>query len=297
MDDKLKMNLLKNSFVKKPVKKHFNKNYKPMLVMCILVMLCMTACGKSNNNNENSGDNAISNNTKEVVYISTDTNANSSADTVITADEADATVEEMVSEGIEPDSLDSEILDAYFRAMDKELEHPRFDEVVLHYGLGHVDSDEIPELFINRYSSHIDTITVYKYDPVQKEAVFIGDFGGWGYCHYVPYKNRIISCYGNSGYFFIASARIAEDNAVKLNDVILRDGGFEGLNSYYGFTIPGFNGSVDWEKYDFEKPGRDELVDYHISEEEADLIEGEMREGDIRVDWQTVCVYDYKKSK
>lgn len=50
-----------------------------------------------------------------------------------------------------------------------------------------------------------------------------------------------------------------------------------------------FTGAMPWDDYDinrFEEP--DET--FRISEEEADRIEEKMRDGEVKVDTETVCV-------
>lgn len=192
-----------------------------------------------------------------------------------------------ISYYISYDEVEIDIRDVYDQVIVNELANPRYGEQEIHYGFGYVNEDDIPELFLIRGSSHIDTVTIYTYDEITGEGIYVGDFGGWGYCDYVPYENKIISCYGNQGYFYITVSKIGANNEPELVDVILRNGGNR-IESFYGFDLDGFTGAIDWEEYDinqFKSPDEQ----YLISEGEADQIENEIRAGAVRVDMKSVC--------
>lgn len=185
------------------------------------------------------------------------------------------------------DEIDINVRNIYDKVITNELANPRYGEQSINYGFGYVNEDDIPELFLIRGSSHVDTVTIYTFDEITSEGVYVGDFGGWGYCDYVPHENKIISCYGNQGYFYITVSKINDNNAPELVDVILRNGGNR-IESFYGFDLDGFTGAIDWVDYDinqFKAP--DER--YLISEEEADQIESVMRNGYVHIDDKNIC--------
>lgn len=187
--------------------------------------------------------------------------------------------------------LDDKVVAAYEQILNNELSNPRYDEKVLHYGFGYIDSDDIEELFIIRGTAHIDTVTVYSYDSVNEKAVYIGDFGGFGYCQYVPQENRIISNYGNQGYYYTTVTKINGDCRPELVECYLRNGGNK-VESYYGFDMNDFTGAIDWSDYDinqWEHPNEE----YFISEMLADKIDKRVKNGAINVDVDSFCTMEY----
>lgn len=179
-------------------------------------------------------------------------------------------------------------IDVYEDVLYSELNNPRHNEEEIYFGYGFIDEDSFPELFIVRGNSHTDTVTIYSYNETTSEPLYVGDFGGWGYCDYIPYENSIISCYGNQGFFYIVESGIDENYCPYVKDVILRNGGNK-IESYYGFTLDGFNGSMDIGEYDinmFNKPDEKYLID----ENKADSIEADMRKGSVRISAEEICI-------
>ena len=188
---------------------------------------------------------------------------------------------------------EAEIRNIYNSVIINELENPRWGETEISYGYGYVNDDDIPELFLIRGTAHTDTVTIYSYDIQKQVAYYVGDFGGWGYCDYIPTQNSIISCYGNQGFFYIVESGIDTKGKPFIKDVILRNGGNK-IESYYGFDLDGFTGAMPVNEYDinqFEMPGAEFLID----EKRADEIESRMREGSARISMDTICVESMKK--
>lgn len=181
----------------------------------------------------------------------------------------------------------------YNYILKEELDNPRYGETSINYGYGNVDSDEMPELFIIRGTSHVDTVTIYTYDTVNKKAVCLGDFGGLGVIDYVPYQNKIIASYGNQGYYYTTVSSITRDKTIELTDCILRNNGNK-TESFYGFDMDGFNGSIQWEEYDINQFTEPDAT-YMISEDEADAIMEGIFKDAVRVDISNVCTSVYSK--
>lgn len=245
-----------------------------------LGILCMSGCG--DNEEKQANDAAVVEETVEAVADETETEGTNE-------NESEENQSEMISEEdvLPVVEVTDELALAFEEAMQAELQNPRYGEKKLSYGYGYVDEDDIPELFIIRGTSHIDTVTMYRYDPQQEKAVFVGDFGGFGACSYAPNQNRIISSYGNMGYFYTTVTKINEQGKPELVDAILRNGGNK-IESYYGFSMGDFTGAIAWEEYDinqFAAPDESCL----ISEEEADQIEDAFLDGSVRVDNRTIC--------
>lgn len=193
----------------------------------------------------------------------------------------------------EEKEIDEVYVLAYEDAMKEELDHPRYGETKLHYGYGYIDEDDIPELFIIRGTSHIDTVAVYRYDEGKGKVDYVGDFGGYGFCFYVPRENKIIANYGNMGYFYTTVTKISAEGKAELVDAILRNGGNK-IESFYGFSMGNFTGAMDWETYDinqFNAPSEE----YFISEEEADAIQEKLCANEVKVDMDQVCAYLMEK--
>lgn len=254
------------------------KNKLKRTWMMVLLALTLCGCGKKD---------AVQNTPVEATSaeeVATE-EATSAEEKITSKDEVLEETVEMEEESQTEDSsdaIDEVYALAFETAMLEELENPRYGETELNYGYGFIDEDDIPELFIIRGTSHIDTVTVYRYDEKSGKAAYVGDFGGWGACEYVPHENKIISSYGNMGYFYSTVTKIGKNGKPELVDAILRNGGNR-IESFYGFSMGNFTGAIDWEDYDinqFESPSEE----YLISEEEADEIENEMCDGKIRVD-------------
>lgn len=194
---------------------------------------------------------------------------------------------------VETNEVPQSSTSVYDEVLENELNNPRYGETSLNYGYGNVNDDSVQELFIIRGNSHIDTVTIYTYDTQTDKAVYVGDFGGWGYCDYIPNENSIISAYGNQGYFYIVETGMDENYSPYVKDVILRNNDNK-TESFYGFTLDDFNGSMGPDDYDinmFSAPGEQ----YLISEDEADLIEAKMRDGSVRISTNEICVNVLRK--
>lgn len=175
----------------------------------------------------------------------------------------------------------------------EELDNPRYAGTsIINYGYGYVDNDNVPELFIIRGSSHIDTVTIYTYDIENKKVIYLGDFGS-GVIDYVPYQNKIIASYGNQGYYYTTVSSITRDKTIELTDCILRNNGNK-TESFYGFDMDGFNGSIQWEGYDINQFTEPDAT-YIISEDEADAIMEGIFKDAVRVDISNVCTSVYSK--
>ena len=201
----------------------------------------------------------------------------------------DVTIDRSDSENITiSNDISSFSVSVYDEVLISELKNPRHGEKEIYYGYGFVNDDSIPELFIIRGDSHSDTVTIYSYDEIAGEPIYVGDFGGWGYCDFIPRDNSIISCYGNHGFFYIVESGMDDYYSPYVKDVLLRNAGNK-IESFYGFSLGDFTGSMDVEDYDinrFDKPNERFL----ISEEEADSIEAKMRAGSIRISMEEICI-------
>ena len=186
---------------------------------------------------------------------------------------------------IDLDKLTGDIAELYQVAIRYELDNPPYEdyETDINYGVGDIDGDDIPELFMIRGDSHIDTVTIYSYDSENNEAVYIGDFGGFGSCNCVLGENKIISSYGNGGYYFTCVTEIGPGKQPVLVDVILNNGSQEEIKSYYGFSLEDFSGAMPRGDYDIN---RFENIDeeYLISQEEAAAINERIYENSICID-------------
>lgn len=178
----------------------------------------------------------------------------------------------------------------YLEAVKHELSLSPYGAKSINYGFEYVDDDIIPELFVVTGSSHIDTVAVYTFDLDKREAVKVGNYGSQGRCSIIPNKNTIISSYGNQGIFYTVVSGFDKDKNSYLRDVILRCG-FEEPESYYGFELAGFNGSMD-NGYDFNQfdwPGEEYLID----ENQADDIVRNMLDGAEEISTNTICTSIY----
>lgn len=208
---------------------------------------------------------------------------------IVGCNKVDVTIDRSDSENIliGDDMSSSFSVSVYDEVIVSELENPRYGEKEIYYGYGFVNNDSIQELFIIRGNSHTDTVTIYSYDEISGEPIYVGDFGGWGYCDYIPRGNSIISCYGNQGFFYIVESGMDNDYRPYVKDVILRNSGNR-IESFYGFSLGDFTGSMDIGDYDinrFDKPDERFLID----EEEADSIEAKMKTGAIRISTEEIC--------
>lgn len=188
------------------------------------------------------------------------------------------------------DDLDEEIASAYMNSLKQEYKLQKIEGHTLYYGFGYIDGDDVPELFVVSGDSHTDMVSIYTYDANENKDVFIGTFGGYGYCDYVPYKNKIITNYGNHGYFYYFVTSI-EGNETVLCDVMLRDYSREKFN-YYGFTVANFTGAMPRDDYNinrFDRPGGEYLID----EKASDEILGGFYEGSESISKSTVCRNEY----
>lgn len=153
----------------------------------------------------------------------------------------------------------------------------------LHYGygnarfqVGYIDEDDIPELLLCYDTVHVDGVHVFTYLPKTGEVVRVGEFSSFGGIRYSHKKNRILSQYGNQG-FYVQYVSSIENGKPKLVDVAIsaESTKYVGVVGYYGFSVmEGIDGSRDaFRKLDvssFIIP--DDYEDYLISDEEEEII-------------------------
>ena len=146
--------------------------------------------------------------------------------------------------------------------------------------VGYVDEDDIPELFLAYGTAHVDGVHVFTYSPDIKEVIRVGEFSSFGGIYYSFRKNRILSQYGNHG-FYVEYVSMIKEGQPELVDVAINDGGgirHDGVVGFYGFEIPD---GVDGSREGFAQLGISDLDvpedypsdEYLISdEEESQLI-------------------------
>ena len=124
--------------------------------------------------------------------------------------------------------------------------------------VGYVDEDDIPELFLCYETGHANGVHVFTYHPNTKEVIRVGEFSSFGALVYTHKENRILSQYGNHGYYVEYVSEIDEKGCPTLVDVAITDGGgikHEGVVGFYGFSVPI---GVDGSKEGFAKLGLSE---------------------------------------
>lgn len=124
--------------------------------------------------------------------------------------------------------------------------------------VGYVDEDGLPELFLTYETAHVNGVHVFTYLPNTKEVIRVGEFSSFGGICYTFKKNRILSQYGNHG-FFVEFVSMIKEGKPELVDVAITDGGgikHEGIVGFYGFQIPD---GVDGSREGFAKLGLSEL--------------------------------------
>ena len=144
---------------------------------------------------------------------------------------------------------DSEAVGVYDAFLPGELQRLReyFGDSV-RMGLGWIDEDDSPELFLCQADATAAGVWIYTIDAKTGEVKTLGEFSQYGNCVYTERKDRIWSQYGNQGYFQECISRI-EDGKTKLAGAIAMDG--SGIRSddtlyYAGFPVPeGLTGSRD----------------------------------------------------
>lgn len=155
----------------------------------------------------------------------------------------------------------------------------------MHYGIGdarflvgYVDEDDIPELFLCYGTVHINGVHIFTYLPDAKKVVRVGHFSSFGGVTYSHKKNRILSQYGNHG-FYVHYVTAIKNGQPELVDVAISDGGsrHDDVVGFYGFTVPK---GVDGSREGFDKIGLSDLEvpleypedEYLISDEEEGRI-------------------------
>ena len=169
----------------------------------------------------------------------------------------------------------------YFEAIqayEKFLTIPKLHEYAETYGegfscprfsFGYVDEDDVPELFIAYNSYHGSPVYVFSY--FDGKVCLIGRFSTYGQVQYATKENRIISSYGNNGYFTTPVSQIVGDKAELVDCAIYGNG----VRFYAGYPIPkGLTGAVSdgWEDGKIPHPSDE----YAVSEEEYERLYKQM---------------------
>ena len=127
----------------------------------------------------------------------------------------------------------------------ESYEIPRFEPA-------YIDDDDIPELLFALGNHTTDGVFILKYSESRDEALNIGEFSQYGGIKYVERGNRIVSQYGNQGYFMTIVSKIDGDKAVAVGSVTegeqqyVNDEDIECYRSIYyaGYDLPaGADGS------------------------------------------------------
>jgi hypothetical protein len=163
--------------------------------------------------------------------------------------------------------------------------------------VGYIDEDGIPELLLSYGDYHVAGVCVYTYDPSDDKPVYIGEFSSFGRMTYAKKKNRILSSYGNGGYYTRYYTKI-ENHRPVLVGCILDDNSWIRIEKqlyYYGFDMPEW---VDGSREAFRDNGTDELAididdsdEYLITEEEYKIKDSELR-GNPGDDEEICVTYD-----
>ena len=142
-----------------------------------------------------------------------------------------------------------EIYDAYLR---REWSSIGVISSDVRMGLGWVDEDDLPELFLCAGDFTASGVMIFTIDADTKEVISLGEFSQFGNCIFTERKNRIWSQYGNQGYFQECISMI-ENGKAKLIGGIISDGSgvrADGTLYYAGFPISedasGSRGDMDF---------------------------------------------------
>lgn len=165
---------------------------------------------------------------------------------------------------------------------------------------GYIDEDDIPELFLSYGDGHVNGVHIFTYLSSSEEVTRIGEFSSFGEIVYAQGKNRILSQYGNHGFYMDYVSSI-EAGLPKLIGMAISDGsGFrhEGIVGFYGFSIPD---GVDGSRDGFNRLGLSELdapddyEDYLISDEEESRIVTELMDNPSSKEYQYMRYRDMFK--
>lgn len=134
----------------------------------------------------------------------------------------------------------------------------------VHWAYGYVDDDLTPELFYSEGSYHVSGVHVCTYDEKTDKVIHIGEFSSCGRMLYNQKKNRIISQYGNHGFFRIYVSAI-QDNRPVLIGAVTEDGSKEDILYYAGYPVPETMDGTKRDINDDDLKGASE--EYLVSEE------------------------------
>lgn len=132
------------------------------------------------------------------------------------------------------DRSEIETYDLYLQEHYNELQRASSDD--LHIGIGFVNEDDIPELFVGWGNNHIAGIHILTFDTATGSTMYLGEFSSFGYCNYNERKNRIRSQYGNQGCFEVFISQIVGDH-VELVGACLDDAGQEDEKFYANYPV------------------------------------------------------------
>ena len=179
-----------------------------------------------------------------------------------------------------------ECKNAYEVFFEKRLYEGDFDYLDdVHYEYVYIDDDNIPELLLADGNFHVSRVALYYYNEEIKQVEFLASFSSFGQMRYIPKENKIISQYGNHGYYHEVYSKI-EDGKIELLNVFLLDGSKEEHKYYGGFPVAqDFTGG-------YGKPNSAENIfetlpevteEYRISEEEYKSLKGEFDKGSVKI--------------
>lgn len=153
------------------------------------------------------------------------------------------------------------------------------------YEFVYIDRDNVPELLLADGNLHASKVSVYAYNEKLKQVEFVASFSSFGELGYVPKKNRVISQYGNHGYYYTVYSEI-EDKKVNLEEIVLSDGRKEEWKGYVGFTMDeaftGGFGKLREEELELLPEGTEE---YRLTEEAFEKLVRELEKGKVEISY------------
>ena len=154
------------------------------------------------------------------------------------------------------DKPEIEAYDLYLQENYNELQRASSND--LHIEIGFVNADDIPELFIGWGNNHIAGIHILTFDAAKGTVIYLGEFSSFGFCNYNERKNRIMSQYGNHGYYEDFISQITGDH-VELVGACVDDAGGTEEKFYANYPVDErLNG------------GRDEIDPMEVSDRPED---------------------------
>ncbi|MCR4656359.1 MAG: hypothetical protein K5770_09050 [Lachnospiraceae bacterium] len=107
------------------------------------------------------------------------------------------------------------------------------------FAFGYIDGDDIPELLMSFGTFHVAGVYIFTINKEIGETVLTGEFSSFGGVSYVEKKNRILSQYGNHGYYMQVVSMIDGGRARLVGSGVDNGGGRDGRQYYYaGYELP-----------------------------------------------------------